>query len=226
MAAVAKQAEEEQTAPESVEEAMEQAIARLIATAKLSPLSKITMEGHSFHYAKIRHEDEDGNWLPFEMKKVSHAAPLEALLASTNPITDVQYLAGLRWRMDWSASQISSLGAIDYTQAATYATEWMLSHEMPASGPRLAGTLRRAVSNPSDRKLDAMKRLGDAVAAIGPTSSWFARKLIGEEISINAASTMLGVDKRYTTQRLRETLDDLARHYGMMGAARQRKRGG
>lgn len=220
MPATAAKIDDEALIPDGLEAEIEKIIAYLLQTNKLSLSTRVALEGHVFNIGRDKKKvDKNGNLLPFDKQNFMQFPPLEAAMASKNPIHDHQYLAGCRFRLDWHHSQISPLSAIDYTAHAVFVTEWMLSHGISLDGPKLAKVLR-STSAIADYKIEAMKRMGDACDYIGTTSAFIATKVLCEDYRIPELAEMLEVDRRYATQRFKETLDDLARYYGMLGGAR------
>lgn len=204
--------------------ALEHAIERAMRVAALSPSARICLEGNVRHVEAVELPAE-GDAEPEVAFRNVLTAPLEALFHSKrNPLELYQYLAGCRFRMDWHLSQISPLGAIDYTRGSMYVTEAMQKHAaggyIPGiDGPAMASMLR-GVHATSDQKIDAMDRLGAAVESLAKDRAWMAEKWIGEEWPIVAMARHLSIDERVVNWSVRRMLDELAHHYRIKAGRR------
>lgn len=189
-------------------QSMDQAIMASVLRSHLNPWSQVTLSGDTFELHRAEQSaDHDAEF------RATHTSPLEAMYSyAKRPLEEFQYLAGCRFRVDWHLSRLSPLGAIDYAQAATYAVDDVLKAKGAIEGPKLSKVLR-TVRNPSDSKLDAIKRLGDLFNHIGGVSYYLADKVIGEERSVTQIARVMGKNERYMNERFRECLDDLAGHY-------------
>ena len=196
-------------------EAMEHTIDAMTRLSTLSPATKVTFDGSYFQHRPVA--DEDGQFLGHEFRRTD-TPPLEALLQARSPIEPYQYLAGVRFRLDWTASQIGPLASVDYARAAQYATEEVL--KAGKWDGAMGGKILRGVAGISDAKLDASARLGRVAKEINKLSFWLARKVIGEEWTIVQCAGELGRDQRYVGPRFREALDELAFHYKMIARGR------
>lgn len=211
-------------------EAVDQLVLQLMRTASLAPMSKLVIEGSDYAleneilWRDVKHEDDEE-----PMRRPFKAAPLERMHAAPKqPLELYQYVAGCRWRMDWHLSQISPLSAIDYSRGAMFMTEAALKQAAKGyvagiDGPAMAGVLRGVKSTP-DTRLDAQQRVGEALRNLDSVSGWICLKLIGEEYPVTSLARMLNRDERYVNGRVRDMLDGLAKHYGMMAQARGRQR--
>lgn len=211
----------QQQAPQAptLAEVLEQAIHDMTNGGKLSPRAQVAFEGHSFALDTVRVPKEAGGDDRPQLRNVS-TAPLESLyFRKVAPIELYQYAAGTRFRLDWTQAQISPLRAVDYAQAAIYATEAVQKAYRDGYDGRGAGSALRGFTEPADR-LDALKRLGDALGAVSPMSGWMAQTVVGQEWTLAHVAAAMGVSDRYVIERMRETLDELARHYRMVAGAR------
>lgn len=108
-------------------------------------------------------------------------------------ISMVQHEAGERFRQDWEMSQVGSDRALD------------LERPFGSSGQRMM-----------DHQAEAIARVNNALRATGKIGGSLVINVCGDGHWAVDVGRSFGWPARYATQRMKEALDDLAVHYGMM----------
>lgn len=142
----------------------------------------------------------------------SKMAPLEFLhFQARTPIALYQYIAGVLFRTDFEMSRVGSSGVIDASRLAMFAVDGIDKERSEYHGKGAKRMVR--VANVSDRRLDALKRLGAIAAKISDLSYWMLEKVVGDERPISEVAKIMRADERYAGPRFREALDEAAKYY-------------
>lgn len=176
-----------------------------------TPLTKICFDGMAREVSAVRIPDiakPDDAGEP-ALRVVS--APLEWMFyRAPKPIEVWQYQAGVLYRQNYHAAQISPARAVDMCAAALYATEEVLkSKGKGARANKRYGTDYTA----ADNRIDAVRAIGQLAGHISNMSYFLLWRVVGEEYSLSRMAAVMGEDKRYIMGRFREALTEAASYY-------------
>jgi hypothetical protein len=145
---------------------------------------------------------------------LNNKSPLEFFrFQARDRLEDWEYLAGVRFRMDFEIAHRPSGGVADASRAALFMTERLAKDIRDGIGRNRKGASRN--QSPGDisvSRLDAMRRRGE-LAKRCLVSFWLAEKIIGEEHWPKDVAAYLHEDVRYIGPRFREALAVLAGYY-------------
>lgn len=116
------------------------------------------------------------------------------------------------------ASYLHSRGRIDARQFAAAErlySDWYLAQIQPrASSVLVGGGSSGGDNHPNDAKIAAMKRHGDAIAALGPAAA-LVELVVQRDMSVEKAAGQLHSNDRYAMGVLWAALHFLADHYDL-----------
>jgi hypothetical protein len=176
-----------------------------------TPLTRICFEGMAREVSAVRVPDIARPDDPGEPALRVVSAPLEWMFyRAPKPIEIWQYQAGVLYRKQHHAAQISPARAVDMSAAALYATaEVMAAKGAGARANKRYGTDFTA----ADHKIDAVREIGRLMNRISNLSYFLLWRVVGEEYSLSRMAAIMGEDKRYLVTRFREALTEAAAFY-------------
>jgi hypothetical protein len=176
-----------------------------------TPLTKICFDGMAREVSAVRIPDIARPDDPGEPALRVVSAPLEWMFyRAPKPIEVWQYQAGVLYRKQYHAAQISPARAVDMGAAALYATaEVMAAKGAGARANKRYGTDFTA----ADHRIDAVREIGHLMSRISNLSYFLLWRVVGEEYSLSRMAAVMGEDKRYLMGRFREALTEAAGYY-------------
>jgi hypothetical protein len=184
------------------------------------PLDQIGLGDKYRDFRAVEMLDPDQRPGQGEIVMRSMKSPLEYMFyQSQAPIERFQYLAGLKFRVDYSMAMPSSSGVVNYDSMAEMAIE----ESAKALREFNEKTFRQSYAKtqfdfngPNDSRIDAMDRLGALAAEISDVGFYMLKRVVGEEYQIKDVASFLGEDRRYVSKRFHEALTEAAAHYRLL----------
>lgn len=191
--------------------AMERAIEHEMTAAEMTPYERLCLDGV---FREVRPVRIDGK-AALMSAGVAATPPLEFLhFQAKSRIPAWQYLAGVRFRADWTVARVPSSGVVDPTRLAMFNVDGLDKQRASYNG-RGAGAGIKRIDNVPAARLDAQRRLGKLAAKIPALSFRLAEMIIGLELRMGEVGVQLGMDERSVGHRFRETLIHLAGAYAL-----------
>jgi len=193
---------------EALMSAMERAIEQEMSGAEMSPYERLCLDGM---FREVRPVRVDGK----AALMAAATPPLEFLhFQAKSRIPAWQYLAGVRFRADWTVARVPSSGVVDPTRLAMFNVDGLSQQRAAYTGKGHGGGISRIDNVPAAR-LDAQRRLGKLASRIPALSFRLAEMIIGLELRMGEVGVQLGMDERSVGHRFREALIHLAGAYAL-----------
>lgn len=191
--------------------ALEGAIEREVRDAQMSPFERLCLDGIFRDHIRPMGLPDGASMAPG-----ASTPPLEFLYhQAKNRIPLWQYLAGVRFRIDFVIARAPSSGVVDPTRMALYAVEGLDRARSEWKG-RGGGGAPPRIDNVPVARLDAQRRLGLVARKIPALSFRLAEMVIGAEMRMPEVGKRLGLDDRTVGHRFREALIHLAGVYAIL----------
>lgn len=217
--------------------ALEMIIAREVNLAQLKPMQQVGFDGRLVTVRERNHPDSydpGATGKAQTIKRNTSATPLDYLRwhSKGSRLEHWEYLTGKRFESDFAQAHCTGqvTQSLDVLARAKppEKPERRKRGDPPAPvvtfKPRNGKRQQRGpIEGISDRKIDALARLGRLADRISHMSFWMLEHVIGREIWLKDVAIMLQVTPEYVATRFREALCEAAGHYRMGPSSKPRE---